>query len=440
MLKGPWMSRRARILLTGFASCSLVATLTSALPAGAQGTPLPTQTLFGPATGSLSILRSASQVRAGQVLTLTGQLRSGGVPRPGVTVLLRARTGGTATVRTQARLLTDRTGRLSVSFHPRLTTEYRFAFAGDSITSAVRSGTTATRVVPVADIRISRNSAGSGDPVTVTGQLRPALEAAPVLLQRRIGNQRWHDVARGRSTTNGAVTIAWRAGRPGPQSLRLRLPAHASYQPAVSQAVPLAVAADLAVGDRGRRVVGLQRRLARLHYDVGAIDGVFGSSTLHALLAFQKSQRLPRSGVADVRTRHRLADPHALTVRYPSAGRAIEIDLARQILIMSESGRITRIVDVSTGNNEYYFSDGNRYRATTPIGRFRIQRKIDGVRVARLGKLYRPAYFVGGWAIHGSSSVPNYPASHGCVRVTNATMDRIFDLLTVGTPVAVYPR
>ena len=42
-----------------------------------------------------------------------------------------------------------------------------------------------------------------------------------------------------------------------------------------------------------------------------------------------------------------------------------------------------------------------------------VQRKINGVRVSRLGELYRPAYFVGGYAIHGSPSVPNFPASHG---------------------------
>ncbi|MDP8987655.1 MAG: L,D-transpeptidase family protein, partial [Actinomycetota bacterium] len=37
---------------------------------------------------------------------------------------------------------------------------------------------------------------------------------------------------------------------------------------------------------------------------------------------------------------------------------------------------------------------------------------------SRLGKLYNPVYFTGsGIAIHGSTSVPTYPASHGCVRI-----------------------
>ena len=31
--------------------------------------------------------------------------------------------------------------------------------------------------------------------------------------------------------------------------------------------------------------------------------------------------------------------------------------------------------------------------------------------------MYRPNYFYGGYAVHGMTSVPAYPASHGCVRM-----------------------
>ena len=41
-------------------------------------------------------------------------------------------------------------------------------------------------------------------------------------------------------------------------------------------------------------------------------------------------------------------------------------------------------------------------------------------------------------AVHGSWSVPAYPASHGCVRVTIAVMDRLYNGLPVGLPVKVY--
>jgi lipoprotein-anchoring transpeptidase ErfK/SrfK len=52
--------------------------------------------------------------------------------------------------------------------------------------------------------------------------------------------------------------------------------------------------------------------------------------------------------------------------------------------------------------------------------------------------MYKPYYFRGGYAIHGSPSVPGYPASHGCVRVTNADMDFLRDHLDLGMTVYVY--
>lgn len=40
--------------------------------------------------------------------------------------------------------------------------------------------------------------------------------------------------------------------------------------------------------------------------------------------------------------------------------------------------------------------------------------------------------------MHGYSSVPNYPASHGCVRVTIPAMNRLWSLLRIGMPVHIY--
>jgi len=55
-----------------------------------------------------------------------------------------------------------------------------------------------------------------------------------------------------------------------------------------------------------------------------------------------------------------------------------------------------------------------------------------------LGSMYRPNYFYRGYALHGMTSVPAYPASHGCVRMTVPTMDRMWSSLWIGMPVAVY--
>jgi lipoprotein-anchoring transpeptidase ErfK/SrfK len=62
----------------------------------------------------------------------------------------------------------------------------------------------------------------------------------------------------------------------------------------------------------------------------------------------------------------------------------------------------------------------------TPRGLFEVYGQIDGLRVAPLGLLWRPKYVNGGIAVHGSPSVPPWPASHGCVRLGYPAMDMIW--------------
>jgi lipoprotein-anchoring transpeptidase ErfK/SrfK len=95
---------------------------------------------------------------------------------------------------------------------------------------------------------------------------------------------------------------------------------------------------------------------------------------------------------------------------------------------------------VSTGSGRTYASPGGGTAiADTPRGNFTIERRFDGVRIAPLGKLYRPLYFQGGFAIHGSSNVPGFPASHGCIRTTNPDQDFLYTTYADDTPVQIYP-
>ena len=98
-------------------------------------------------------------------------------------------------------------------------------------------------------------------------------------------------------------------------------------------------------------------------------------------------------------------------------------------MIIVHSGRTT-VLNTSTGRAGW----------RTPPGDFTIRREIDGVRHADLGDMYRPKYFNGGIALHGSSSIPAYAASHGCARLSNGAVDMIWGdgLAPIGTPVRVY--
>jgi hypothetical protein len=119
------------------------------------------------------------------------------------------------------------------------------------------------------------------------------------------------------------------------------------------------------------------------------------------------------------------------------AATRIEIDVERQVMFHWVNGSLARILPVSTGNNERYCVDGECDTAVTPGGSFRIGRKAAGLEVAPLGELWWPMYFNGGIAIHGSPSVPAYPASHGCIRIPMYSAPTFFGEVSAGTRVHV---
>ena len=181
-------------------------------------------------------------------------------------------------------------------------------------------------------------------------------------------------------------------------------------------------------GSHGSAVTYLQQRLVALHYDVGSVDGVLGYNTLHAVYAFQKVQGISVDGVVGPTTWSRLASPYRPKARYYHSSAAVEINLTKRVLYLTRAGAITRIVDASPG----------KASTPTPTGNFSIKRRIDGWRQSDLGLLWRPYYFYGGYAIHGSTSVPTYAASHGCVRVTMSAMNRLWSTLYIGERVHVF--
>ena len=194
----------------------------------------------------------------------------------------------------------------------------------------------------------------------------------------------------------------------------------------------------LSSGAEGAQVKALQHRLHELGYQVQAADGQFGGETLHSVVAFQKVNRLGRDGVVGPITRKALANPRTPKPRSTKAGFHVEADLTLQVVYMVRDGKVVEILDASSASGQTYTVDGDVRLAVTPLGSFTIQRKIDAWRQSKLGLLYRPAYFVGGYALHGAYSVPPFPASHGCIRITTTAMDRWYAKLPVGTPMLVY--
>ncbi len=193
----------------------------------------------------------------------------------------------------------------------------------------------------------------------------------------------------------------------------------------------------LSIGARGSYVTTLQHRLLALHYDLGSASGVFESQTQHAVVAFQKVNGLARDGVVGPATWAKLDRPYVPRPRAPMTLSALEVDLTRQVVYLTYLGTVTRIIDASSGSGQLYWSSGWQ-RAITPVGSFHVYSTYNGWQYGSLGALYRPAYFVGGFAVHGSPSVPPAPASHGCVRVTVPSMDRLWPFIWYGMSVSLY--
>jgi len=183
----------------------------------------------------------------------------------------------------------------------------------------------------------------------------------------------------------------------------------------------------------------VEQRLSDLGYWITKVDGKSDDSTRQAIIAFQKVEGRKRTGVLSASDTELLRNATRPTPKYTGGLAHVEVDIGRQVLFyVGDDGTVKHILAVSTGSEKKYFDEGEWQTAHTTRGNFKVQWKFNGVRKASLGDLYYPSYFNGGIAVHGSPSIPPYPASHGCVRIPMFADKAIYKLMPVGTPVYVY--
>ena len=192
----------------------------------------------------------------------------------------------------------------------------------------------------------------------------------------------------------------------------------------------------------------LQQRLLDLGFWLQGVDGTYGVTTRQAVMAFQKYSGIEATGDVDYVTAAFLNQSTLRARAGTASGNLVEVDKKRQILFIVHDGVTVWVLNASTGNDQPYEEpDQNdpgevqRGVSITPEGWFKVDReRPEGWWEGDLGKIYRPKYFKGGIAVHGSNKVPNYAASHGCVRVSVPAMDFIWDtdLIPMRTPVWVH--
>lgn len=191
-------------------------------------------------------------------------------------------------------------------------------------------------------------------------------------------------------------------------------------------AAPAQAASVYRRGSRGSAVASLQRSLSQRGYWCGRADGIFGHLTQQAVWALQKRHGLTRDAIFGRNTRAALAHDSTISPAGGS-GYRMEVHLSKQLVLEVRRGRTHRIFNTSTGNGEPYEYYGRTYNANTYKGSFRVHRTHgSGWQSGYLGNLYRPSYFDSGRALHGSYSIPPYPASHGCCRLSTAAADLLW--------------
>ncbi len=107
-------------------------------------------------------------------------------------------------------------------------------------------------------------------------------------------------------------------------------------------------------------------------------------------------------------------------------GKHVEFDWSRQVLVLADHGkpvpRVPRVIRQAV--------HADRLRQLP------LLQQDAGHELARAWS--HSSYFIGGYAIHGYASVPNYPASHGCLRVPIPNAVSIYNWIDLGDPIYTY--
>jgi L,D-transpeptidase-like protein len=112
-------------------------------------------------------------------------------------------------------------------------------------------------------------------------------------------------------------------------------------------------------------------------------------------------------------------------VKYPDAGEHAEVPLDKQVLVLIKDGKPFAIYPVSTG------------KPSTPTitGHYEFYRQEPGYNSEGM---YYSFYWHNGYAVHGYAEVPDYAASHGCVRTFISDQPRIYEQLHYGESIYVW--
>jgi L,D-transpeptidase-like protein len=182
---------------------------------------------------------------------------------------------------------------------------------------------------------------------------------------------------------------------------------------------------DLDPGDRNS-AARIFNRLLRHEGYYSSHGKRYSKKTRLAVMAFRKTNGMKRTFNASPRIFKKLAAGRgSFHLKHPGAGKHVEVDISRQVMVLARHRKPQYTIHVSTGAP-----------ATPTIrGHYRFYSRQPGYNSSGM---YYSVYWHGGYAIHGYHSVPTYPASHGCIRNPIPQSAFIYDWVRLGMSIYVY--
>ncbi len=178
-------------------------------------------------------------------------------------------------------------------------------------------------------------------------------------------------------------------------------------------------------GQCDRVVKGFKKALAKMGYASGG-GSCFNGRLGREVLAYRKvngKNRSQKAGAGLVKSV--FGGVGGYRVRYPKAGEHAEVSLDKQVLVLAKGEKPFAIYPVSTGKPS----------TPTVTGHYNFYRQEPGYNSEGM---YYSFYWHNGYAVHGYHEVPDYAASHGCVRTFIADQPRIYEQLHFGESIFVF--
>jgi hypothetical protein len=308
------------------------------------------------------------------------------------------------------------------------------AFAAPAAASGAAAPRKAPEVTPSATVKIKLGHLHGGkaqilSTVPVFGSLQPFAPNQKVQVSFFLN---------GKGIERKTVKVRKGEGDSGVFRTKIRIEEAGKYAASASHAATASLGADstarkswrvdfpaLHEGQCSDVVVAFKKAMRKMGY-IANSGRCFGGKTARGVLAYRKVNDMARSFRAGKGlVKRAFAGRGAYRVRHPGAGEHLEAPLSKQVLVFAKGDKPFAVYPVSSGKPS----------TPTVTGHFEFIRTEPGYNAHGM---YYSFYFYGGYAVHGYESVPDYPASHGCIRTFIADQPEIFERINYGESIFVF--